>query len=221
MIPVGFILGLAILNDPLMYLPVLIVFLFLAFSCLTSGGLRKDQFRNVIFLLLGAGSVLLAFGGYLIITGSLDEFIQQGTLFNIQVYSKYSGLTPSITPFLQAIITGFDLFSPSVRAITDPYYGLSIFTFLDNWIFTAFLPHLAIIALIIVLLIRKKFLSATFIYLLACALYSRGGNYFHLSAFMLCAIAASSFLVYEFLLAFFEIWNNRPTKGTCFFINLR
>ncbi len=46
MIPVGFILGLAILNDPLMYLPVLIVFLFLAFSCLTSGVLRKDQFRN-------------------------------------------------------------------------------------------------------------------------------------------------------------------------------
>ncbi len=141
--------------------------------------------------------------------------------------SSTSRCTPSIQVLRQALHHSFKrsllvlvCFHLQSGQSLIPIMVCLIFAFLDNWIFTAFLPHLAIIALIIVLLIRKKFLSAAFIYLLACALYSRGGIYFHLSAFMLCSIAASSFLVYEFLVAFFEIWNNRPTKRSLLFYKL-
>jgi hypothetical protein len=209
---IGFLIGLSFLNDPFMYLPGAIMLFFLIVAGLRAGVTHKEKFLHAFCPFLGAVLVIIIYIAYLLLTSSFNEFIQQCVVFNIEIYSKYSYVYPTIAPFFRALIGGFDVFSSSVRVITDPYYDLQYFELLEGWVFTALFARLAVITIFLVFLLRKKYICAIFIYLLGAAIYARGANYFHSSAFIIFSITAASYVLLDFFSTFFEIWSLKPTK---------
>jgi len=216
----GFLVGLSFLNDPFMYLPGVIILFFLFYAGFCSGVGIKGNLLRSLSPILSAITLLAIYAAYLLLTSSFNEFIQQSILFNIQIYSKYSNVYPTITPFFRAIFSGFDVFSSSVRLITDPYYDFQYFELLEGWIYTALLFRLAVITFVLTFILRKKYICAIFIYILGAGIYARGANYFHSSAFILYSIIAAAFILQDFFTTFFEIWTVKPSKNCIHFYKL-
>jgi len=195
------LIGFAILNDPIMVFPGIIILFSLALSGYRKGQKVKQKIFFTTFPFLGAGLVLILYGGYLAVTSSLDDFIQNGILFNLQVYSRYTGPIFSFPRLLEGITKGLNLFDPSIWKYLGPYYQWDDFRYLENWAFSAPLFRLSIIVASLIMIFKKNFFGGVFTYLLGSMLFFRGFSFFHGSPFILFSLVAASFILINSCLA--------------------
>ena len=209
----GVMVGLAILSDPVMALPGAFIVGFLALCGLLQADSWRRRFRYAAAPLLASGSVLLAYAVYLIITSSFDEFIQFGILFNTQVYSKYTGELFPLNAFLRVLSTGINIANPAIRQQTGLYFTWDSFEFLENWLFAGFFVKLSILSGCLVLILKRRFLSAVFLYLTAAALYFRGSASFHSSPFVFLAVMVAAYLLVEFIAGLLAAQQKAPDRS--------
>jgi len=130
------------------------------------------NFRHGAIASLFAGSGMLLYIGYLLVTGTSQNFWQDAIVFNFQTYSKYLGesnLVTRILEFFKMAGTGFEvtnkrwlIFDPH-KPITGEYGDF------DRWFFTGFLYRSGLIVGVIFLVLMKKYLAALYMYLFAAA----------------------------------------------------
>jgi hypothetical protein len=195
---IGALTGLLMLTDPVMIFASVVIMAFIGYSGFLTGIGRKQKLLYIISPLLSLGMVILLYTIYLLLTSSLDEFIQNAILFNTEVYSRYSGMAFSLKGLLHDILSGLDILASQYRQSYSPFYKFEYFTDLENWFFTAFFFRLSIILTSAILLLQKKYLGGFFIYLLGLALYYRGISNFHGSPFVMFSIACTCYIIQEF-----------------------
>ena len=179
------------LLTPLTIYSLIFVFLFIFITN------RKFFFQILIILVV----VFSLFVCYLIISGSLSDFIDQAILFNLKVYNKYNSfyrskteegllaLAQSVYGVLDVgnkVWFNFDLFKPLVLDYRD----------IDRWIFTGFHYRFAWIGLFIYLLFNRKFAAAIFSLFFGASLLSVGEGGFHGQPFVLTSIFVSSLTIF-------------------------
>jgi hypothetical protein len=207
------LVGFAVLNDPIMAFPGIVILLFLAFS-----GYQKRQKRKQIFTLttlpfIFASLVPILYIFYLVVTSNLNDFIQNAILFNTNVYSRYTGPIFSFSRLVDGIIQGLNLLNPSIWKYLGPYYLWDDFRYLENWAFSAPLFRLSIIIASLMLILKKKHLSGIFTYLLGSMLFFRGFSAFHGSPFVLFSLVAASFVLLNSCLEILSILaSNQPVS---------
>jgi len=214
-VAVGILLGLAVLTDPLKILPAAVVVFVLFFSAWSKDsilmGSRSGAARSGM---VGLGIVLClaVFLAWLIGADSLYDFFQNAILFNLQVYSKYTGPI-KIDEVIQPIANLLDLFDAQWLRQLSPFYEWGSFESIDTWIFTGLFYRLAIVVASATLVIRGKLLSGLFLYLFASTMVIRSSIYFHASPFVLFSIFVSSLLLSGELSNKGSLWSQVRTSN--------
>jgi hypothetical protein len=194
---IGSLTGLAVMTDPLMGLPAIVLITFTSLSGFSNRPAREGLrigFSTFCIVLGGSIAIFSIVFVYLFLNSSLQGFYQEGILFNTQIYAKY---TEPITvkdvfrPFMSLL----DLFNVQWRYYTSPFYKWDTFEFLDNWIFTGFFFRFAILVGSMITLIRRKFLATCLIYLLGSTIIIRSTHFFHASPFVLFSLCCSSLVI--------------------------
>lgn len=141
---------------------------------------------------------------YLIFTGSLNEFVNQAILFNLNVYNKYNsfyrgqtegGILAVAQSVYRVLDIGnkawynFDLFKPLLLVYQD----------IDQWIFTGFHYRFAWISLFAYLLFNKKLSTAFFSLFFGAYLLSVGKFGFHGQPFVITPLLVSSLTILLYL----------------------
>ncbi len=180
----------ALLSNPLTIyaMAVALVFLFIH--------QRASACRAGLVIAMG----LVIFAGWLLATGTLTLFWQSVIEFNAQVYSKYIYTAPvRIMDFAKNALSGLGILNPSLYDI-NPFKIVDMrYVQLDNWLFTGFLFRAAIIICTILLLAKRKFSLAAFIYLFAAATLVIAKTSFRAQPFIFTALfAISAILTDEF-----------------------
>lgn len=181
---IGFFATVAFLNDPLTAyaIGIAIVFLFVTD--------RKHGLMALLFAGLGLG----AYVGWLLISGTLQGFLDQAILFNAQVFGKYKDTNPvQFKVILEQAIKGLEIWNPTWLNL-DPFQPIA-YNGSDRWLFTGFLYRFAIIVATLLLLLQKDFRAAAFLYLFACAALLNNVKGFRAAPFILLALLAASAVV--------------------------
>ena len=137
---------------------------------------------------------------WLLATGTLTLFWQSVIEFNAQVYSKYIYAAPvRVLDLIKNAASGLGIFNPSLYDI-NPFKILDTrYVQLDNWLFTGFLFRAAILICTILLLAKRKFSLAAFLYLFAAATLVIAKTSFRAQPFIFTALfAVSAILTDEF-----------------------
>jgi hypothetical protein len=189
--------GLAIMSDPLMLFPTSAIIIFVMLS-LVSKRSRAKKWSHIgsesLAVVAGYG---LFFGSYLIyalLTKSLTDFIQNGILFNIVIYSKY---TPPFTlgNWLRTLASGLDIGNPLWFANVSPFYQWDSFTSLDYWVFSGFFYHAVILLAASMCLWKRKFLAGVTLYVTASLTMIRSVTLFYAAPFVLVAFFVCAWLI--------------------------
>lgn len=182
----GGLVAVALYSDPRTVLAIGMILLFT--------GIKDYK----IGLRLGLYSLacLSAYGLYLILSGTLTDFVENALLFNIFVYGKYTSTTSSlrVEEFINSAIRLLGLFRPEWYN-WDPFKPLSLDYDIDRWVFTGVFYRLSFILFTVQRLLNRKFLSGFFAYLFATALVVISSWSFHAQPFVLTAITASLLLM--------------------------
>lgn len=161
----GIFMAIALLSDPLSIYSISLVFLTLLAARI---GLKKALSLGGIASL---GFILFAVS--LLLTGSLGHFFDQAIFFNMEVYSKYFNANPlRLSRIFNSAVT-----------------FLEVSRFVNQESVDDLLWRLAIFLAIIILLGRRRFLMALFIYLLPTTLLLRtSASGFHTMAFVIISV---------------------------------
>lgn len=149
-------------------------------------------------LVFAAGLALFAI--WLFATGTFTLFWQSVIEFNAQVYSKYIYAAPvRVIDLLKNAASGLGILNPSLYDL-NPFKILDTrYVQLDNWLFTGFLFRAAIITCTVLLLVKRKFSVAAFLYLFAAATLVIAKTSFRAQPFIFTALfAVSAILTNEF-----------------------
>nr|HPQ39210.1 hypothetical protein [bacterium] len=152
----------AVLSDPLAAYPVAVALIAIFVRSPRAG--------------LGTGSLLvtgiLLCGILLWSAGALEDFISQAVDFNTHIYSRYvHKSTLPIGKFLRLSLTGLGITDPQWFD-PDPLKPLAIATSpeLDRWLFTGFFYRATVLFTCILLLAKKEWKTALFIYFFCVSL---------------------------------------------------
>lgn len=177
----------AILADPLTVLPVSIAILVLSFS---AAGVRRS-FWAILILGIGIASYLL----YLWITGSLDDFWRDVIIFNREIYDKY--YSTNFSRLLRTLVDktiGLDILESTMWLNPNISPSINRLTPFGQWYLGGFFYRLAIIMTTITLLLKRRVLTATFVYFFTASLLVRSEVFFYTIGFVIVALLASSWL---------------------------
>jgi hypothetical protein len=187
----GILSVVAILADPLSIYPVGCLLLFLALS---PAGLKGSV---IVALCVGVGLGLYA--GYLVLSGSVNDFYQQTILFNANIYGKYVQVEPlRLVRMPQLAGSLLNIGQPKWVLYLDPMLGLEGFDpEINHWLFTGFLFRLTVILSAGILFLRHRFLLAMFVYFYAVALLLISEENFRTIPFVMTACFLAAWLVVE------------------------
>jgi hypothetical protein len=178
---IGFFATVAVLNDPLTVYAVGIALVFLLVTN------PKHGLMAALFTGIGLASYM----GWLLVSGTLQGFVDQAILFNAQVFSKYKDTNPvRFRTILEQAIKGLEIWDPAWLNF-DPFQPIP-YNGSDHWLFTGFLYRFAIIVASLFLLLQKDFRAASFLYLFACATLLNNVKGFRAAPFILLALLAAS-----------------------------
>jgi hypothetical protein len=187
LLTLGLFATIAVLSDPLAIYPVLCLLIFLALSPVR----LKGTVLVGGFLVTALG----LYGLYLFASGSAGAFYQDAIRFNAEVYNKYVFAQPlRITNILSLAGSALNLGGTSWQ--TDPLMPLQRAQ-LTPWLFTGFLFRVTILVIAFILLLRRRFVLAGFVYLYAVALLVMNQDTFRLMPFAMTAGFAGMWLVFE------------------------
>lgn len=159
---IGIFSAISFLSDPLSAYAVAVALLSILTLNLRQGALAS----------LFAGSGLLLFIGYLLASGTIQDFWQNAILFNMQIYSKYLGESNQVTrlfEFFQMAGKGLEA-TDRIWLNFDPLKPISGgYSEFDQWVFTGFLYRIGLIVGAIFFALKRKYRAAIFIYLFAAA----------------------------------------------------
>lgn len=180
--------AIAIASDPLMIPPLTVVHLRWLIR-------RRDPLgyvRELALFLAGAGVVLSIFMIFRLF--SLDDFWRNAILFNISVYRKYAG---AYNMFMEGLIRNL---STGLELLDSRWFKLDFLTSLDvgnvnHHVFTGFFFRLAVLLLVLLLLINRRFMDALWIYGSAATLLAIRGDFFHSGPFVMTALFATALLI--------------------------
>ena len=135
----------------------------------------------------------LVFAMTLFVSGTADSFWQSVIVFNRDVYSKYSYAEPlRLLDLGFNALSGLGIFQPGLYDL-NPFRAVALRGLqLDDWLFTGFLYRFAILVYCGLLLARRKFSSAAFLYLFAAAVMVIGRSSFRAQPLVLTALFALS-----------------------------
>ncbi len=187
LLTVGIFATVAVLSDPLAIYPILCLLIFLALSPARIKG----------SLLVGAPIVigLSLYSIYLLISGSLEAFYLDVIRFNAEVYSKYTFLSPfRLTNLLNLAGSALNLNGPAWQV--DPLMLLGRDQ-LNRWLFTGFLFRLTPLVAALILVLRRRFVLAGFVYLYAVTLLAMNQDTFRIAPSALTAGFVGMWLVFE------------------------
>ncbi len=205
----GVCLGCALLSNPLLIYPVLVILLGLFLSGLKAeddSGWREG-FRRLLWAGGAAGLVLGVYLVYLLVSGTFQDFYRDAVWFNAVIYNQYTDGNPNRigTIFFQ-LFTGLDLFNPQWTKHVSPFIQLGInrnsFANEDlyySWIFSSLLFRLSIILCTLGLIIKRKYLPGVFLYLLAAALLTRAESSWHAIPFIWLSLFAGAYFLANFV----------------------
>jgi hypothetical protein len=191
----GVYAAIAILSDPISTLPVALGLFALATSPCVG--------RRALLPALVCGFILGVWGGCLLISGTLDDFIAGALAFNRDVYSKYSGIGFSsiARSAYDRLISGLDLFSPvmwwrhrSALHLVDRYPSLF------RWLFDGFLFRLSALLAVVSLLTWKQARAAAVLYISAALVLARAETDIRHSPFILLILASTALIGHRWLL---------------------
>lgn len=183
--------AIAILSDPLSIYAVGITALALLWQE------RRDGIKYVAFM-AGWGIVFII---YLVVTRSVADFVQNAIQFNSNVYINYFPANPlRIKDIAKLLVTLLGIAAPGYRN-PDLWYPLkTIFPDgIDAWIFTGFLFRLSVIVATIAFLLKREWMTAGYLYLVAASLAAISPNGFRFIPFVLLSLLMLSVLISGFL----------------------
>jgi len=207
----GLFLGLAIMSDPLMAFPGLILIAAVVISSISKSlpgqSMKVGVYRSFI-LVAGLVTAILPILFYFLVHDSLHDFYQNGILFNSQIYSHYSPQI-NLNEILKPIWGFLGLFEESWRYYLSPFYEWETFEFLDYWVFTGFFFRFVIFLGALAFLIKRKFLRAAFIFFFGAMVLIRSEKFFHASPFVLLSLFCASWLISKGLILLQSIFSER------------
>jgi hypothetical protein len=176
---VGLFSTIAILSDPLFIYPIAIALIFLLIT--------NSRLGLVALLFTGAG--LLLFVVALLLTGTLDDFVNMALRFNSGIKSEYFPGPIRLDMLLKKAVTGLEI-SDSRWLDFDPLRPISHAN-VDSWVFTGFLFRLSILVATILLLLQKDYAAAGFLYLFSAATLLNRSQGFRAAGFVLIALVTA------------------------------
>ncbi|GEM_PF-1508113 len=186
LLTLGVFATIAVLSDPLAIYPIGCALLFLALSPARLKGTLVVG--GVIAIALGA------YGLYLLASGSAEAFYLDTIRFNAEVYAKYAYTQPlRITDLLKLASSALDLGGIAWR--TDPSMPLYRSEPMASWLFAGFLFRVTMLLASAILLLRRRFVLAGYLYLYAVALLAINQFTFRLLPFALSASFVAIWLV--------------------------
>jgi hypothetical protein len=195
----GLLMGLAAASDPLMSFPGI-------FLVITAAISPKSNTRGQNRILVGGSRITSIFAGvgvgilpivvYLLFNNGLQDFYQNGIVFNARVYSNYA---PPITlnEIFNPVMNILGIFEEQWRYYLSPFFEWTTFEFLDRWVFTGFFSRLSILLVSLTIILEQKLLGAVFVYLFGAMVLVRSETFFHGSPFMLLSLFCLSWLIVE------------------------
>jgi hypothetical protein len=204
----GLCLGCALLSNPLLIYPVLVILLGLFLSGLRAADDAgwREGLRRLVWAGVSAGLVLGVYLAYLLVSGTFQNFYRDAVWFNATIYDQYTEGSPNrFGAIFFQLFTGLDLFNPQWTKHVSPFIQLGInrnsFANEDyyySWIFSSLLFRLSILLCSLGLIIRRKFLPAIFLYILAAALLTRAETSWHAIPFIWLSLFAGAYFLANF-----------------------
>jgi len=158
----GLFAAIAILSDPTMAIGVAVA---LAALMISRAG-RKRVGWSVLVLL----AIFIAYIIRLGLDGSLPAFYRDAITFNEQIYSKYAGSTQAR---LSGVVSSFQygLHLLDFERWLEPNYGpIARYNLSERWLFDGLLYRAVFLLLALILLMRRRWLAAIFVYTFAAAM---------------------------------------------------
>ena len=157
---VGLFSAVALSSDPLSVYALSVAFIYLVIRR------RKEGLLALAFTALG----LCAYATYLVASGTFQDFVRDAILFNAEVYADYLQANYlRFSELLEMLYKGLGIVDPAWQNL-DPFRAISLeSTQFDRWAFTGLLYRLALVVGVISLLVGKRFLAGSFVYLFAAA----------------------------------------------------
>jgi hypothetical protein len=208
MIVIGLCLGCALLSNPLLVYPALVILLglFLSGWRAADGSGWREGLRRLIWTGAAAGLILGVYLAYLLLSGTFQDFYRDAVWFNAVIYDQYTDGSPNRfgTIFFQ-LFSGLDLFNPQWTKHISPFIQLGInrnsFANEDlyySWIFSSLLFRLAILLCTLGLLLKRKVLPGIFLYVFAAALLTRAETSWHAVPFIWLSLFAGAYFIVNF-----------------------
>jgi hypothetical protein len=207
----GLCLGCALLSNPLLIYPSLVILLGLFLSGLNAADDSgwREGLRRLVWAGGTAGLVLGTYLAYLLISSTFQDFYRDAVWFNAVIYDQYTDGSPNrFGAIFFQLFSGLNLFNPQWTKHISPFIQLGInrnsFANEDlyySWIFSSLMFRLSILLCTFGLLIRRKFLPGLFLYIFAASLLTRAETSWHTVPFIWLSLFAGAY----FLANFFKI----------------
>jgi hypothetical protein len=197
---IGTMLSLAVLSDPGMIFPGMIVFIALFLSALQPGtapypGRLITGLKQIRWAVFAAVLLVFVFLAGFALTGTLGDFYRQAVWFNQSVYSKYTSVL-TLPSLIMPALKGLEIFKPDWYQETGLYFQWTDkFDKIDCWIFTGLFFRLCVLGFTFYLLSKRDWAGAALTYLMASFLLWRIPVGWHAQGFMLFAIACFALLL--------------------------
>lgn len=190
LIVLGISAAIALLSDP--------VTIFLITIAVIALVLSRTGLKRAALAILSLGAVLAFFFLYLIFTRSLDDFYRAVILFNTTTYGQYYDSSPAhLLNIPGLLLKGLWIFDagkwtqPEMLFISGDYPPLV--RYLLGW----FIYRLSLIAFSLLLLFRRQWLAAVFVYLFAAGTLIRSDGFFRQIPFVLVSLIAAAWFIFD------------------------
>jgi len=194
---IGVLSGLAVMSDPLKALPAAVLVIFLGLSAVHLEPMKekvRGGFARSGVVLAGLLAAVLAVLALIWMRGGIADFYRSAIQFNAEIYSKYAQPI-TFKDALKPMLSFLDVFSPQWRVYTSPHFEWTTYDNLDAWVFTGLFFRASIVLGAVVLLTKRGFLPALFLYFFGATMLVRAERYFHASPFVLFSLFCSSLMI--------------------------
>jgi hypothetical protein len=203
LVMIGFLLGLALLSNPLSIYPATVAAIAIGLSVIGldwKSGLHEGL-RRLFWVVLPIGVVVGAYGAYLFISGTWKDFYWQVIWFNANIYGQYTDTNPNrLGQIAYQLARGLDVLNPQYRQIISPFLGFGIERYrmanedqYYSWIFSSLTFRLSILLCTVSLLLRRKVLPAIFLYVFSASLLIRAETSWHAIPFIWLSLFAGAY----------------------------
>jgi len=195
LIIIAFASMIAILSTPLSAYAVGVAYIAIIYKLIK---LSKQRLL-FIFVTISVGLIFI-FIGYLIVTNTIIDFIEDAILFNKNIYAKYNSfysfqLKRGVLTLIDNLISIFQL-REHIWYNFDPMRPISReYGWIDQWIFTGFIFRASFIIYIIKNLINKKASAAIFIAFFAASILTIGRWGFHGQPLIVCGLYTTAMII--------------------------